>query len=1045
MSSFLGVSHRTGEGHAPEGRRCATGGTRGDGGCIPVPAGDALPASVSPASSSASPAASSAASGSAEECGASLGSQNPAHGSLASSFPLLPPFLSSSFLFPWRPPADDGRHRAMSGEERAQDTIPAVSRCLFSSERFAFSLESAVSFPSSPPREGGGEPDDEGARDEAEEAACARKADASGGDSEPETTREATGDGHWSKKRDTAPATTAASHLPSASSHALNRHLGTPGDYCVPAAFPQESASDRSLSPQLPAARVDEAACEQKDDAFGSASASGEPSDPRAGGGAGLQTRLCRREASSASHTRAEERGEEARADSQPAQETPVSAETNAESQVDRGAASGEIRRDAALRGDQDAQPGGGQKDVQTGTSVRGVPADDAAAEGGASAPREGAKEKKGLERQRGDGGAEQGLGSQRCGCAESPGGRHVAAADVLLSSSSFCSSHSSLSPLSLDASTEGAANGAAEEYDRYGFRVSDSERLGVTAREYSLKIQPETRTRDERWSAFVLRDPTLSDRQTLKRLVRSGVPDSLRQEVWSRCLGSWALREQRPILFEELTQRPLPKNAAEQIELDLRRTFPSNKRVRAEAAGIADLRRVLHAFATYKPKVNYCQSMNFLAATLLLFMPEDLAFWSLVQLIDSEVPGKGLTLESYYTPGMDGLRRDLKVLDMLLAKRLPRVVRTLRRTQVDLDCLCAEWFLSLYSSSLPIYTTFRIWDALALEGHKILFRVALAIFSMHEEEFASLTSLEEVMTFLRRMTRHLVARNELMTVAFTGLGRLSRREVARLQLRAAAQVQAENRAHEERRRAYSRAYSAAGGGQGRDAAARARPRVQEETVSDAGACSEAASSSPPGAGEGRLPRGLAAAPWAARWTRFADLASRWRGRADRPARHSRFPLFARPRQAAPVPRSRSDAGLASHAARRENVKTLAAAEELAAKLRRRLFFRHRGAPPGEEAESRDDASDPAGSQRGKREVAVDAANEGGSRGRQNPRESEPQPRQRDAGERQATRKKRLTLGAGKRGERPTRWRLRDRRLAGSGSGNRREKIGKRE
>ncbi|KFG52779.1 TBC domain-containing protein, partial [Toxoplasma gondii FOU] len=121
-------------------------------------------------------------------------------------------------------------------------------------------------------------------------------------------------------------------------------------------------------------------------------------------------------------------------------------------------------------------------------------------------------------------------------------------------------------------------------------------------------------------------------------------------------------------------------------------------------------------------------------------------------------------------------------------------------RTQVGVDCLCAELFLSLYSSSVPIYTTFRIWDSLVLEGQKILFRIALAIFFMHEREIAALTSLEEVMTFWRGMIRHLVHRNELMTVAFTRIGRLSRRELSRLQVRMMHAVEAENRAYEARR-----------------------------------------------------------------------------------------------------------------------------------------------------------------------------------------------------------------------------------------------------
>ncbi|CBZ52830.1 Ankyrin repeat-containing protein, related [Neospora caninum Liverpool] len=384
-----------------------------------------------------------------------------------------------------------------------------------------------------------------------------------------------------------------------------------------------------------------------------------------------------------------------------------------------------------------------------------------------------------------GDTGKDSALGLFRSNVGE---GNPVAHDAHLMSSSASCSPSCSsscspsLSPFSFELSAGTVERQPEEEFDRYGFRVNDAERLSLKLREYSLRVQPETRERDDTWAEFVHRDPSVSDLRTLKRLVRRGIPDSLRQEVWARCLGSWTLREQRPAVFEEMAEASVPQDVEEQIELDLFRTFPSNRRFRNDATGIADLRRVLRAFAAYKPKINYCQSMNFLAATLLLFMPPDLAFWSLVQLVDSDVTGKGMKLAGYYTAGMVALRRDLKVLSLLLAKKLPRVTRTL--------------------SSVPIYTTFRIWDSLVLEGQKILFRIALAIFRMHEREIVALTSLEEVMTFWRGMLRHLVSRNELMTVAFTRIGSLSRRELRRLQARALPLVEAENRAYEARRSA---------------------------------------------------------------------------------------------------------------------------------------------------------------------------------------------------------------------------------------------------
>ena len=70
----------------------------------------------------------------------------------------------------------------------------------------------------------------------------------------------------------------------------------------------------------------------------------------------------------------------------------------------------------------------------------------------------------------------------------------------------------------------------------------------------------------------------------------------------------------------------------------DLPRTFPSNQFMATEE-GQAALGRVLLAFSVHKPKIGYCQSMNYIAALLLIALErnEENAFWVLVSLIDDD------------------------------------------------------------------------------------------------------------------------------------------------------------------------------------------------------------------------------------------------------------------------------------------------------------------------------------------------------------------------------------------------------------------------
>ncbi|KAG5456408.1 MAG: hypothetical protein BJ554DRAFT_3861, partial [Olpidium bornovanus] len=82
----------------------------------------------------------------------------------------------------------------------------------------------------------------------------------------------------------------------------------------------------------------------------------------------------------------------------------------------------------------------------------------------------------------------------------------------------------------------------------------------------------------------------------------------------------------------------------------DLHRTFPENIKFRSSSvasggagspdtsgvAAIQSLRRVLRALALHVPAVGYCQSLNFICGMMLLFVPEEEAFWLLAHLIQN-------------------------------------------------------------------------------------------------------------------------------------------------------------------------------------------------------------------------------------------------------------------------------------------------------------------------------------------------------------------------------------------------------------------------
>lgn len=163
------------------------------------------------------------------------------------------------------------------------------------------------------------------------------------------------------------------------------------------------------------------------------------------------------------------------------------------------------------------------------------------------------------------------------------------------------------------------------------------------------------------------------------------------------------------------------------QIELDLHRTFPSNKHFQTSGAAIRKLRRVLHAFVTYNTSVQYCQGFNFIAAFALLFLTETLAMRAVVCIIEHIMP------KGYYTDPMLASRADQPVLRECVTAHLPAIDAILQQHEFDLSIVTFNWFFTAFVDCVPVDIVVLVWDMLFTYGDITLFRFAYALLKSHE------------------------------------------------------------------------------------------------------------------------------------------------------------------------------------------------------------------------------------------------------------------------------------------------------------------------
>ncbi|XP_075784885.1 LOW QUALITY PROTEIN: TBC1 domain family member 10B [Pelodiscus sinensis] len=255
---------------------------------------------------------------------------------------------------------------------------------------------------------------------------------------------------------------------------------------------------------------------------------------------------------------------------------------------------------------------------------------------------------------------------------------------------------------------------------DKYGF-LGGSQYSGMPESGIPVDV---ARQRELKWlDMFSHWDKWLSRRfQKVKLRCRKGIPSSLRAKAWQLLSNSKELLEQNADRFEELERQPGDPKWLDVIEKDLHRQFPFHEMFAARGGhGQQDLYRILKAYTIYRPDEGYCQAQAPVAAVLLMHMPAEQAFWCLVQICEKYLPG-------YYSAGLEAIQLDGEIFFALLRRASPIAYRHLKKYKIDPILYMTEWFMCIFSRTLPWGSVLRIWDMFFCEGVKIIFRVGLVL-----------------------------------------------------------------------------------------------------------------------------------------------------------------------------------------------------------------------------------------------------------------------------------------------------------------------------
>ncbi|KAH8732399.1 rab-GTPase-TBC domain-containing protein [Phaeosphaeriaceae sp. PMI808] len=353
-------------------------------------------------------------------------------------------------------------------------------------------------------------------------------------------------------------------------------------------------------------------------------------------------------------------------------------------------------------------------------------------------------------------------------------------------------------------------------ERDRYGFKKASDKISAQQHNAWSTKYEEHISRRRNKWITLMSKqglsttDPTRFPEmcEKVKRYARKGYPPEWRGAMWWYYSGGQHTLTQKEMvglyasLVARVKQGELNKDDKDAIERDLDRTFPDNIHFRPEPATdlldgesddepklIQDLREVLSCFALNNPSIGYCQSLNFIAGLLLLFLKQDKerSFIMLTIITQNHLPG---------AHARNLANTEVNVLMMLIKDYLPKVWASINDTdlinsgvgsnahpnskfqrQPTVALSCTSWFMSIFVGVLPIETVLRVWDAFLYEGPRALYRYALAIFKLSEPDIRKYRPIDpEIFMIVQNLPRTCLDPNILHDLAFVkkGFGNLS-------------------------------------------------------------------------------------------------------------------------------------------------------------------------------------------------------------------------------------------------------------------------------
>nr|XP_054402845.1 ubiquitin carboxyl-terminal hydrolase 6-like [Pongo abelii]XP_054402851.1 ubiquitin carboxyl-terminal hydrolase 6-like [Pongo abelii] len=264
---------------------------------------------------------------------------------------------------------------------------------------------------------------------------------------------------------------------------------------------------------------------------------------------------------------------------------------------------------------------------------------------------------------------------------------------------------------------------------DRFGI-LHETELPPVTARE-AKQIWQE-RKRKNKWLEMLGEWETYKNSKKLIDHIYRGVPMNIRGPVWSVLLNIQEIKSKNPRKYKIMKEKG--KRSSEhihQINLDVSRTLRNHIFFKDRyGAKQRELFYILLAYSEYNPEVGYCRDLSHIAALFLLYLPEEDAFWALVQLLASERH----SLPGFHSPNGGTVQGLQDQQEHVVPKSQPKTMWHQDKEGLCGQCSSLGCLLRMLIQGISLGLTLRLWDVYLLEGGQVLMPITSIAFKVQKK-----------------------------------------------------------------------------------------------------------------------------------------------------------------------------------------------------------------------------------------------------------------------------------------------------------------------